>query len=263
MQIINRQGAALAVYVEGPEQATAIIFCNSLGTDYAMWDAQAQSFAQHYRVIRFDSRGHGNSAVISPSQLSDYANDVVDILDALSIEKAHVVGISMGGLIALYLACYAAERCLSICVANSAVKIGQAETWLARALQVEQQGLTDLVQTTHSRWFSHHFDYQQDALAQQTIRRLAAMSTLGYAAACRALAEADLAEQVSKIDLPCCIVVGSLDPVTTVKDGKFIQAQVKQSVLVEINASHLSNIEQPEEFNRQLHGFISGVVASN
>lgn len=255
MQIRNRQGANLAVYVDGPAQAEAIVFCNSLGTDYRMWDAQAKVFAQHYRVIRFDSRGHGQSEVLSPSQFSNYADDVIDILDALSIEKAHVVGISMGGLTALYLGCYAAQRCLSITVANSAAKIGQADAWLTRADQVEQQGLAELVKTTHSRWFSTDFDYQHDALAQQTIASLAATPAQGYAAACRALADADLVDQISSIDLPCLIVVGSLDPVTTLADGQYIEQCVKGSALIEVNASHLSNIEQPAAFNAALQDF--------
>lgn len=257
MHIKNRQGQELAVYVDGPAHAEAIVFCNSLGTDHRMWDAQAKFFAQHYRVIRFDSRGHGHSAVISPSQLSDYANDVIDILDALSIAKAHVVGISMGGLTALYLGCFAAERCLSLTAANTAAKIGQSTAWLIRADQVEQHGLAELVKTTHQRWFSADFAYQDDLLAQQTIASLAATPALGYAAACRALASADLREQIAQIDLPCLVVVGSLDPVTTLQDGQFIQAQIQHSVLVTLVASHLSNIEQPAAFNTQLQHFLT------
>lgn len=263
MQIKNRQGIRLAVYVEGPEQATTIVFCNSLGTDHRMWDAQAKVFAQHYRVIRFDSRGHGRSELLSPSQLSDYANDVVDILDALAIQQAHIVGLSMGGMTALYLGCYAAERCLSLTVANSAAKIGQAEAWQTRAEQVEQSGLEDVVKTTHLRWFSTRFDYQHNALAQQTIRSLAETPALGYATACRALAEADLRENIAQIALPCLIVVGDNDPVTTLNDGHFLEANIAQSTLVTVATSHLSNVEQALDFNHQLQAFLAGIASLN
>jgi 3-oxoadipate enol-lactonase len=128
--------------------------------------------SQHYQVVTYDTRGHGASAVIDTTTLSNLAEDVVDILDALKIEKAHFCGISMGGITGLYLAIHHAERFLSVTIANSAAKIGTAEAWNSRAASVEQNGLAELVKTTHTRWFSEHFDYAHDVLAQKTIQSL-------------------------------------------------------------------------------------------
>lgn len=254
--IINRQGKTLSIQVEGPENAPAIIFSNSLGTDKGMWDPQASYFKDKYKVVRYDTRGHGKSEVIDDSTLANLGEDVIDILDALNIEKAHFCGISMGGITGLWLGLNAAQRFNSITVANSAAKIGQAEAWLIRAQEVEQNGLADLVKTTHTRWFSEQFDYQQNELAQKTIQSLASTPAKGYANACRALADADVCSELSQLNVPTLLICGSKDPVTTVQDGEFIKQHVSNGEIAILQASHLSNIECPDEFSQMLEKFI-------
>ncbi|WP_173912880.1 3-oxoadipate enol-lactonase [Acinetobacter sp. Marseille-Q1618] len=256
-KIINRQGKALAIQVDGLDHAPVIIFSNSLGTDHHMWDEQAAYFKENYKVVRYDTRGHGQSDVIENSTLANLGEDVLDILDALNIAKAHFCGISMGGITGLWLGINAADRFESITVANSAAKIGQTEAWLTRADQVEKHGLADLVKTTHTRWFSNQFDYQHDALAQRTIQSLAATSTQGYAESCRALAYADMRDDLSQISTAMLVICGEKDPVTTIQDGVLIHSQVQNGQLATIDASHLSNIECPEEFSQIFTKFIS------
>ena len=118
--INNRNGQQLAVYTFGDTAHPALIFSNSLGTDYGMWQAQVAAFAEDYFVICYDTRGHGKSAVIENITLSDLANDVIDILDHFKVEKAHFCGISMGGITGLQLGLIAPQRFLSITIANSA-----------------------------------------------------------------------------------------------------------------------------------------------
>lgn len=255
--IINRQGKTLSIQVEGSETGPVIILSNSLGTDKGMWDPQAAYFRENFKVVRYDTRGHGNSDIIDDSTLSNLGEDVLDIMDALNIQKAHFCGISMGGITALWLGINAPNRFDSITVANSAAKIGQADAWLTRADQVEQNGLSDLVTTTHTRWFSEQFDYQNDALAQKTIQSLANTPAKGYANACRALAHADVRYELTQLDVPTLLICGTLDPVTTVKDGEFMLGQLKNAELVTIQASHLSNIESPDEFSQALEKFIT------
>lgn len=254
--IKNRQGALLSIQLEGKPHAPVIIFSNALGTDKHMWDLQAAYFKENYQVLRYDTRGHGKSDVIEQTALAHLAADVIDIMDALNIEKAHFCGISMGGITALWLGVHAAERFKSITVANSAAKIGQADLWLTRADQVEKNGLEELVTTTHTRWFSEKFDYQHHVLAQQTISSLAQTSIQGYANACRALANADVRAELTELKIPTLLICGIQDPITTVKDGEFIQAYVKNSELQQLEASHLSNIEEPHRFNQVLEKFI-------
>ncbi|MCH7386120.1 3-oxoadipate enol-lactonase [Acinetobacter modestus] len=259
MNIHNRQGHQLAVQVQGLKDAPVIIFSNSLGTDHGMWQAQVAAFTAQYQVVTYDTRGHGASDVIDATILSNLAEDVVDVLDALKIEKAHFCGISMGGITGLYLAIHHAERFLSVTIANLAAKIGTAEAWNGRANSVEQQGLAELVKTTHTRWFSEYFDYAHDVLAQKTIQSLALTPSQGYANACRALADADLRDQLNQIQIPTLIIAGQFDPVTTVQDAEFMHQSIKNSQLEVLAASHLSNIEQPQVFNQTLSKFIQKI----
>ena len=257
--ITNRQGKTLSIQVDGSKDAPAIIFSNSLGTDKGMWDPQAAYFKENYQVIRYDTRGHGKSDVMDDTSLANLGEDVIDIMDALNIEKAHFCGISMGGITALWLGINAADRFKSITVANSAAKIGQADAWTNRADAVEQNGLSDLVKTTHTRWFSDRFDYENNALAQQTIQSLATTQPKGYANACRALAYADVRHELPEIKIPTLVICGLKDPVTTVEDGELIQQHVQKSELVGLEASHLSNIEAPDEFSHVLEKFIQKI----
>lgn len=255
--INNRNGQQLAVYTFGDAAKPALIFSNSLGTDHSMWQVQVAAFSQDYFVICYDTRGHGKSAVIENTSLKDLANDVLDIFDRLQIKEAHFCGISMGGITGLQLGLIAPDRFLSITIANSAAKIGQEAAWLSRADAVEAQGLADIVSTTHTRWFSDKFNYLHDAVAQQTIQSLSVTPPKGYAASCRALAHADLRNQIAQIQVPCLALCGGLDPVTTVADGEFMQAHMPKCELAVVDASHLSNIEVPQQFNQVFAEFIA------
>lgn len=257
--ISNRQRKQLAVYTDGLKDAPVLVFSNSLGTDRGMWQSQVSELKSHFNVITYDTRGHGESDVISDTTLQNLAEDVVDILDALSVEKAHFCGISMGGITGLWLGIYHPERFLSITVANSAAKIGQAEAWLSRADSVEQNGLAELVKTTHTRWFSENFDYQHNVVAQTTIQSLANTPAQGYANACRALADADLRDEITQIQVPVLLIAGTADPVTTVADAEFMQNAIKNSQIAKLEASHLSNIEQPQRFTQELTRFIQQI----
>lgn len=254
--ISNRQGKQLAVYTEGLKDAPVLVFSNSLGTGHGMWQPQVNELKNHFNVITYDTRGHGESEVIGDTSLQNLAEDVVDILDALNIEKAQFCGISMGGITGLWLGIHYPERFNSITVANSAAKIGQADAWLSRAESVEQNGLAELVKTTHTRWFSEKFDYQHNVVAQTTIQSLANTPAQGYANACRALAHADLRDEIAQIQIPVLLIAGTEDPVTTVTDAEFMQRAINNSQLAKVDASHLSNIEQPQKFTQELTRFI-------
>lgn len=197
--------------------------------------------------------------MVAETSLQNLGEDVADILNALDIEKAHFCGISMGGITGLWLAIHYPERFLSITVANSAAKIGQAEAWLSRAESVEQNGLAELVKTTHTRWFSEKFDYQHNVVAQTTIQSLANTPAQGYANACRTLADADLRDEITQIQVPVLLIAGTADPVTTVADAEFMQNAIKNSQIAKLEASHLSNIEQPQRFTQELTRFIQQI----
>lgn len=242
----------------GDANKPALIFSNSLGTKYSMWQPQIEHFQQDHYVICYDTRGHGASSVPQgPYSLEQLGQDVVNLLDHLDIAKAAFCGISMGGLTGQWLAIHKPERFSQVIVCNTAAKIGQEQAWQDRAVLVREQGLAPIAATAASRWFTDPFIQSNAAVVAELSNDLGAGSPEGYANCCEALAKADVREQLSSIQIPVLIIAGQQDPVTTVADGQFMQQRIANSRLFEINASHISNIEQPEAFNQAVQTFLA------
>ena len=241
----------------GDAAKPALIFSNSLGTNFKMWQAQIDFFQQDFFVICYDTRGHGaSSAPQGPYSIDQLGQDVVNLLDHLSIEKAAFCGISMGGLTGQWLAIHRPERFNQVVVCNTAAKIGQEQAWNDRAALVREQGLQPIASTAASRWFTEPFIQSNATVVNNLQNDLAAGSAEGYASCCEALAKADVREQLKDITVPVLVVAGQQDPVTTVVDGQFMVERIANSQLFEINASHISNVELPNEFNQAVKQFI-------
>ncbi|ENV69703.1 3-oxoadipate enol-lactonase [Acinetobacter towneri] len=241
----------------GDAAKPALIFSNSLGTNFKMWQAQIDFFQQDFFVICYDTRGHGaSSAPQGPYSIDQLGQDVVNLLDHLNIEKAAFCGISMGGLTGQWLAIHRPERFNQVVVCNTAAKIGQEQAWNDRAALVREQGLQPIASTAASRWFTEPFIQSNATVVNNLQNDLAAGSAEGYASCCEALAKADVREQLKDITVPVLVVAGQQDPVTTVVDGQFMVERIANSQLFEINASHISNVELPNEFNQAVKQFI-------
>ena len=235
----------------------ALIFSNSLGTNFKMWQPQIDFFQQDFFVICYDTRGHGaSSAPQGPYSIDQLGQDVVNLLDHLNVEKATFCGISMGGLTGQWLAIHRPERFNQVVVCNSAAKIGQEQAWNDRAVLVREQGLQPIASTAASRWFTEPFIQSNATVVNNLQNDLAAGSAEGYASCCEALAKADVREQLKDISVPVLVVAGQQDPITTVADAHFMVERIANSQLFEINASHISNVELPNEFNQAVKQFI-------
>lgn len=259
-QTIKTANGPFRVRLDGPDDAPVLVFSNSLGTTLDMWDAQAAHFATDYRVLRYDTRGHGGSVVSNgPYSLEQLGGDVVALLDALEIARANFCGISMGGLTSLWLGVYAGDRFDRLAVCNSAAKIGSAEGWLMRAAMVREQGpaaMAELAVSSSSRWFTEAFAATQPAIVSTAKGWIAGITPEGYAACCEALAHTDLRSAITAIQLPTLLIAGTSDPVTTVADANAMQQAIANSRVVEVPASHLSNLEAPAQFNEALAVFL-------
>ncbi|MCO8108394.1 3-oxoadipate enol-lactonase [Acinetobacter indicus] len=257
MPTFTSQDAEINYQIFGDAAKPALVFSNSLGTNFKMWQPQIDHFQQDFFVICYDTRGHGaSSAPQGPYTLDQLGQDVVNLLDHLNIEKAAFCGISMGGLTGQWLAINKPERFSHVVVCNTAAKIGQEQAWNERAALVREQGLTPIASTAAGRWFTEPFIQSNAATVATLSNDLGAGSPEGYASCCEALAKADVREQLKDIQVPVFIVAGQQDPVTTVADGEFMQQRIANAELFEINASHISNIEQPEAFNQAVQAFI-------
>ena len=221
----------------GDANKPAVIFSNSLGTNYGMWQQQFNHFKNDYFVICYDTRGHGAStAPQGPYSIEQLGQDVIHLLDHLNINKATFCGISMGGLTGQWLAIHQPERFNHVIVCNTAAKIGQEQAWLDRAALVREQGLSPIAATAASRWFTDPFIQSQATIVETLSNDLAASSAEGYANCCEALAKADLREQLKDITVPVLIVAGIQDPVTTLTDGQFMLDHIPHAQMFEINA---------------------------
>ncbi|EJN03798.1 alpha/beta fold hydrolase, partial [Herbaspirillum sp. YR522] len=227
------------------------------GPRLSMWQQQVEVLRQRWRVLRYDTRGHGGSTIDGTGAdaaytLQQLGADVIGLMDRLEIGRAHFCGISMGGITGLWLGLHAPQRLLSLTVANSAARIGNAQGWDARAQQVVEQGMAALAAGASARWFTDDFVARSPALVKRMTEQLAASSANGYAACCRALAEADLRADLARIPVPTLVIAGRDDPVTTVDDARFVSQRVPGARLVELQASHLSNIEAADAFTLAL-----------
>ncbi|KMN30897.1 3-oxoadipate enol-lactonase [Chromobacterium sp. LK1] len=256
MPILKLASHSLHYQLDGPTGAPTLLLSNSLGTTLEMWRPQLPALSRHYRVLRYDTRGHGASTASAACRLADLAGDALSLLDALDIERAHFCGISMGGLTGLWLGVHAPERLQCLIVSNSAAKIGTSEAWRQRAAQVCAEGLAALAASAHLRWFSADFCAQAPDIVEQARAWLAATSPGGYAACCEALADADLRADLPRIAAPTLLIAGQLDPVTTAAEAEAMAATIPQARLALLPASHLSNLEAPLAFEQAVLAFL-------
>jgi len=261
IQKLDTARGTFRVGLAGDAQAPALVLSNSLGTLLEMWSPQIEAFSEHYRVICYDTRGHGGSPITAgPYDFAGLGQDVLSIMDALDIQKAAFCGVSMGGHTALWLGRYAAERMTAIAVCNSAAKIGTAEAWAERAQALRAGGVSameKLAETAPERWFTQGFIAREPAVVAEMQEVLAKLDAEGYAACCDALGQSDLRSEISEIVIPTLVLTGDADPVTTVADAKSMHEQINNSELAVLAASHISNIEASQAFTTTILDFLS------
>lgn len=244
--------------LDGPETAPVLVLSNSLGTTWQMWQPQMADLTKHYRVLRYNTRGHGRSPAASgPVSLDSLGQDVLDLLDHLGIQRAFFCGISLGGMIGLWLNRHAPGRFHRIVVANTAARIGQSKGWLQRAATVRQQGMGSVASTAADRWFTPAFRQANPGVVKLLVDGLADTPTEGYAACCEALAHADLRHDVVAMNRPMLVIAGDEDPVTTPQEAQWLVVEAGHAHYLALPASHLSNIACAAAFNQHVITFLT------
>lgn len=255
--IVAPDGARLRYRDEGPRDAPIVVFSNSLGTDLRMWEPQARDLAGRFRVVRYDTRGHGRSdAPPGPYSLAQLGGDLLALLDALRIERAHVCGLSLGGMTALWLAAEHPARVARAVFANTAARIGSDDSWNARIALVRTGGMAAVREFAVPRFLSAAFRASHPNLAHQIGAMLEATPPGGYIACCAALRDADLHDVIGRIAAPTLVVGGALDESTPPAQARALHAAIAGSELVIFpDTAHLSNIERAEGFTERLRDF--------
>ena len=235
-----------------------VVLVNSLGAVREMWNPQVEALSAHFKVVRFDTRGHG--ATQSPPgkwTVDDLADDVVDLLDGLGIERAHLVGISLGGATAMRLSVRDPERVGRLAVVSAAPRFGTPESWRERAAAVRESGTAALADATMTRWFSPGFRAERPEVVARFREAFGACDTEGYAACCGVLERLDLGDQIERIAAPTLVVGGGDDPSTTADDARALAARIPGArVQVLDQARHLLTAEVPDQFNAALLDFL-------
>ena len=241
----------------GPTNAPVLVFSNSLGENLSMWDPQMPVFQKAFRVLRYDTRGHGQSSVTpGPYIIEQLARDILALLDKLEFELVQFCGLSMGGQTGMWLALNAAARLQKLVLCNTAVKIGTPEMWNPRIEAVRNNGMKSISKAVMERWFSAEYRSKSPDIVSTTKRMLESTNPDGYIANCAAVRDFDARDTVAAIQVPTLVISGTHDAATTPADGRYLAERIAGAKYAELNAAHLSNIEDRDRFNSEVSTFL-------
>jgi 3-oxoadipate enol-lactonase len=258
MPTIDADGCPIYYEVEGRDSGPALMLSNSLGTNLHMWDDQAPEFAKHFRLIRYDRRGHGQSGVpAGPYTMERFGRDVLAVLDALKIEKTNWCGLSMGGMVGQWLGANAPDRVEKLVLANTNYYYADKNPWIDRIKFVSEKGLEALVDANMQRWFTEGFRKRAPDVMARMKAMFVATKVPGYIGCCQAIAAMDFRESNPRITAPTLVIVGTQDAATPPSAGEAIQKAIKGAKLVGLDAAHISNMEQPKQFTDTVLDFLT------
>jgi 3-oxoadipate enol-lactonase len=255
MSFVETGSAKIHYAIEGTDGAPVLAFSNSLGTNYSMWDLQAQELRKTFRILRYDTRGHGQSAVLPGAYtIEQLGNDFLGLLDGLRLGPVHFCGLSMGGMIGMWLGIHAPSRLHKLVLSNTGAKIGTEESWRSRIEAVQKGGMKSIASGVIERWFTPALRAKAPATVAQIQRMLEESNPDGYAACCAAVRDYDCRGQLERIGAQTLIITGAHDPATPPADGQFLAAHIRGAKFAELDAAHLSNIEDGARFTREPRG---------
>jgi 3-oxoadipate enol-lactonase len=257
MPFANVQDAKIYYQFAGDAHLPVLLFSNGLGTNLHMWDGQIVDFAKHFRVLRYDTRGHGKSDVTpGPYTVEQLSKDIVALLDSLNLNRIYFCGLSMGGLIGMFLGTNFGNRFCKLALCSTAAKIGTDDTWETRIKTVKSGGMKAIANTVLERWFTPGFRSGHPEEVQRVEAMLHATSPEGYAASCAAVRDSDQRNTIQSIHVPCLMVVGKDDPGTPPSEARRLTKSIAGSQYVALPGSHLCNVESRDDFNQQVIQFL-------
>ncbi|HEX2494613.1 MAG TPA: 3-oxoadipate enol-lactonase [Steroidobacter sp.] len=259
MKLVSVSGAQLRCEHAAQAGAPALLMLNALGTSLEMWDDQEAPLAERYELIRYDARGHGKSTAGSQSEpsMDDLARDAIAILDACGVARAHLCGLSLGGMTAMHLATHWPDRVLKVAICSSSPYMPLRENWDARIRTVLQEGMSPLVETILGRWFTPEFHVAEPARVDRIRQMLLSCDPKGYAACCAAIRDMDQRDSIKTITAKTLVIGGLRDQGTPPALAELIARSIPDAKLTMLDAAHLSNIERAQEFTRTLLEFFA------
>jgi 3-oxoadipate enol-lactonase len=243
-------GCQIAYRLDGAADKPVLVLSSSIATTLSMWDAQIPEVSKHFRVLRYDTRGHGaSSAPAGAYSIDRLGRDVIELLDALGISRAHFCGLSLGGVIGQWLGIHAPDRIDRLILCNTSSFLGPADQWdrqIAAVLQARD--LSKTADMFLGNWFPPHMLIEKQSIIESFRAMVLATNPRGLAGCFAAIRDLDLRRTIALIPRPTLVIAGQYDTVTLASHSDLIAATVPGSKLVVLPAVHLSNIEYPEEF---------------
>jgi len=257
MPVINADGCPINVEVEGPQGAPVLMLSNSLGTTLRMWDAQVAPFTQHFRLVRYDRRGHGKSGVPKgPYTMERLGRDVLAVLDGLGVKKINWCGLSMGGMVGQWLGANAPERVERLVLTNTSSFFPDKNGWNERLKLVEEKGIAAFAAPNMARWFTKGFLEREPQKVAGIQAMFAATPLEGYLACGAAVRDMDQRDLLPRIKAPTLVIAGKHDGATPPEANEYISNHIPGAKFALVDAAHLSNIEQSEAYTKAVLAFL-------
>jgi 3-oxoadipate enol-lactonase len=251
-------GYRIAYRFDGPADKPVLVLSNSIATTLDMWDGQIQALSQHFRVLRYDMRGHGASDVpVGAYSLDRLGRDVIEMLDALDIDRVHFCGLSLGGFVGQWLGVHTPERIIRLILSNTSPYLGPAEQWdrlITSVLQAEDMSTTTTMFLNN--WFPRHMLEEKNPVIEPFRATLLAMQPQGLAGCYAVVRDTDMRRTIALIPNPTLVIGGQYDTVTLPSHSELIAATIPGSKLVMLPAVHLSNIEYSNDFLNAVLDFL-------
>jgi 3-oxoadipate enol-lactonase len=245
---------------DGRADGPTVVFGGSLASDLSMWDPILPRFTGSFNVVRYDLRGHGSSPVpTGPYEIADLGTDLLALLDRLSIQRAHLVGLSLGAMAAMWAAAQAPDRVDRLVLCCTSALLGPQEMWADRAATARTGGTAALADATIGRWFTPAFADREDGIVARTKAMIAATPDQGYIECCGAIERMDLRPMLGSITAPTLVVAGEHDPATPVDHAELIAGLIPDARLAVVaSAAHLAVAEQPDEIGKLIATHLEG-----
>lgn len=245
--------------LDGRENQPFLVLVHSLGADLTMWDEVACALGACRRILRCDLRGHGASSVpAGPYSIADLGRDLLELLEMLSLEPCDLCGLSIGGQIAMWLGANAPQKFEKLVMANTAARIGTVEGWNERIARVRGEGLSKIAGEAMERWFTAPFRESAPVRVAGIRSALTVTPLDGYIGCCAALRDSDFTASLHRIEAPVLVIAGAHDPVATTEDGRALAAGMPRASYLELNAAHISAVEQAGAFSSAMGAFLDG-----
>ena len=257
MPFIDIKDLRVHYQLDGPAGAATLVLSNSLGTNLSLWDPQLPAFTKDFRMLRYDSRGHGQTSA-TPGEYSVelLARDVIQLLDALKLDRVHFCGLSIGGMTGMWLGVNVPERLNKLVLCNTAPKIGNADGWNARIKTVREGATKAVSEPVIERWFTPDFRAKNPDVVAKTKVMIESTSTDGYTGSCAAVRDFDFWDKVGNIKPPTMVIAGAHDAAVPPADGQKLARSIPGARYAELSAAHISNIEDAAHFTTEVSAFL-------